>query len=636
MTQSSQAIAVDAAQATERNPLEKYTQYQPYFRFFMLPEGAANAMQIPGVESWRIIAETGGAASTAASIEEVEITSHGGMDKDTGTGVSSEFNLVIKQAFEATVLDEIYQAAEDLGIQQVRSIPFFLELTFRVRDPSSEDPLGWQPLRDYRWVWPLALTETEIDVTSQGSNYRIKAFYFGDQGRSRERGDSRQYITIKDVRTVKEFFDQLATVLTQPPTDTTEAEKNAYRKADEYEFKFLDDEEIAEQKLKPTHETEPDYINARSDNETDEAESEEEEAYEFSFTPGSSIEQIVIDVLLGTDYFQEKIAGNESSSQTRGPHANRSVSASKFKRYFRVISEVENLKYNTQTHDYDKRFTYHVIEYETSTAIASANDTEIAQTTLEDYVSKGRLRRVYNYIFTGLNNDVLNFDLKFNFNWYAALPWAAAYHQQAQLGDIPAREPEGGGSENRDAEIGQLTEEVGPDPGNLISSVTTMAVGDANRVSPNQESFRNRGRNFISVLFEQRLSPLSSDLLNIEIEIKGDPYWMEPLPMPNVVGKVPRLPDSAGINTPPGKTNRSVSFETYFLFTAYTGNPPNPDTGEYPPPSNSSILTGVYMVRKAVHTFKGGKFTQTLTATRDLRFNVKSLSTDANGQVKVG
>lgn len=619
--------AADASLATERNVLDQYAQYQPYFRFFMVDEGPANRREIPPESAWAVLAETGGSALTTASIESVEITSFGGLDRDTGPGISTEFNFEMLQAFQAgTVLDEIYDQARARNIQQVRTIPMFLELTFRVRDPESQQPLGWEPLRGYRWVWPIILARTNMQITSQGTKYSFQAFYAGEEGRSREWGVTRHHIEITGVKTVGEFFTELAKQMTQPAGDRREAEKRLYKRNVTYEFRLEDG--LAGLDLKPTHFETRDYLETRSDLNADEGEGDgnsNEGEYAFAFGPGTSVDQIMYDILSSLEDFQASVAGNLSSGPTRQGQVNQDVNKTKFKELFRIVSDVENGKWNPQLRDYDKTVIYRISRYEMSTALASANDPDIAPTQLSDY--GGRLRRVYNYIFTGMNNAVLNFDIQFNFHWYLALPYQAGHYQQDQLGDLSVREKPSGNDQSRKDE---LPRDSSPTVAPRIDPVAhAIPASEPQQETVSGNVMRNQGRNFVSDLMDQAMSPTSGDLLNIELEIKGDPFWLEPDPMPNVEGPIPR---PITRNREPGSINNNTQGnQTYFLFVARGAQPPG-ENGTFRAPSDVTLISGVYGVKKVIHTFRGSRFTQTLHAFRDLRFNHKNIQLDTSGE----
>lgn len=601
------------------NILDKYTQYSYYFRLFMVDEPNALSKTVPGpdqIPEENIIAETGGASSNACSIEDVSMTSYGGIDKESGLGVSTDFNIQIIQSLGGTLLDDIYKNAKRLGIKNVARIPFFLELTFRVRDPDTQQPLGWQRLGDYRWVWPLILYETRMDISSSGSMYNFKAAFFDSIGLYKETADLVQNVVIA-AETVGEFFDELSKVLTSPDGDT---EKNVYESGDVYKFITSKLEQpgyklMEDWKLKQTDKKDG-FENQRSDSFERKSEGEREKPT-FAFSAGTSIDSIVYEILTGTKFFQVELAANSNVEQSNEPKATQDPSK-KFKQLFRVVQTVNLLSFNKVTKDYNKELIYEIEFYGASTYVSSPSDPEIIRTSLDDYTSRGVLKKAYNYNFTGLNDDVIDFDLKFNFNWYLALPIQASEFMKNSHGDLGEKDD----LEREDKPTDTLTKETTKE-----ENETPMAGGVVgSQFMTNTNSLDSTGRNLISMLFEQIMSPTSGDMINVDIDIKGDPFWLEPDPLPTA-GKAPDYRERA-TRIPTDTSNNSTGRQTFFVFTTYIPEQYDANTGLVPAPSPSNIINGIYSVRKAVHKFSKGKFTQTLTAVRDPHLNINSILSD--------
>ena len=106
----------------------------------------------------------------------------------------------------------------------------------------------------------------------------------------------------------------------------------------------------------------------------------------------------------------------------------------------------------------------------------------------------------------------------------------------------------------------------------------------------------------------------TTDLLNIDIEIKGDPFW---LGLSNL-SKRYRQTAAKGI----------IKFAAYdkgsnmFWLNINTPNEPNEITGEMSFEDVPSI-SGIYVVDKVISSFRGGMFTQSLSARRDTGTNYR-------------
>jgi hypothetical protein len=596
--------------AFELNPniLDRYTQYGYHFRMFMVSEPDALQRKVPGpdqIPEDNIIAETGGSSKNACSIEDVSITSYGGIDKETSLGISADFNIQIVQSLGATLIDSIYETAKTLGIKNVARIPFFLELTFRVRHENSQEPLGWQPLSGYRWVWPLILTNTRMRVTSSGSTYNFRAALFDTIALYREISDLNYSVEIS-ASTVGEFFKKLSEVVTKPRGDR---EKNVYN--DKTEFVFQVAEEIIAEE-----------IIGQTDTQTKDQQGERSQWVEgeqsLSFSKGTSFDSIIFDVLTGTKLFQKEIASNRTHDESNDAKATQDTAQGVdkkklFTRLFRVVQSVELIGWNEQLRDYDKRYIYEIVFYESSTHLSSTADADLIRASLSNYIDRGVLKKAYNYQFTGLNNAVINFDFNLNFNWYLALPLQGGETFVNKRADRPAQESDG------EPLSSLMTDD---EPNNDNEFPIAGKPSDAPFIT-NTNSLETTGRNMVSVLFEQQVSPTSGDLINVDLEIRGDPFWLEPDPLP-AAGVAPNYRDRA-TRKPTDFFNNSTGTQTFFIFTMYLPQEVDPNTGLVPPQSSKNIINGIYSVRKAVHKFSKGKFTQTLTAVRDPHLNINSL-----------
>ena len=140
----------------------------------------------------------------------------------------------------------------------------------------------------------------------------------------------------------------------------------------------------------------------------------------FSFQPGISIEKIIYNVLSLTKYFQKEIKGTEDPDDPGiGSGGNEEAI---YQKLWRVIADADVVEYDSVRDDYGRSLKYMIIPYDMTTVLtpASISNTASDQEKVDSYRSKGLIKKVYNYIYTGLNDQVFDFELNFNFNWFAA------------------------------------------------------------------------------------------------------------------------------------------------------------------------------------------------------------------------
>jgi len=106
----------------------------------------------------------------------------------------------------------------------------------------------------------------------------------------------------------------------------------------------------------------------------------------------------------------------------------------------------------------------------------------------------------------------------------------------------------------------------------------------------------------------------SGDLIQTQIQVRGDPYWLgKPKSAHNVLGS----PDKSGSSG----ANYQIGGCSYFLnmnFPTY----PNPETGFMEIPEANYGIIGLYRVVRVVSNYANGQFNMTLEAFRDMSSNI--------------
>jgi len=768
------ASQVDIKASIEDNILDQYDIPTYHFRLFMMSDDAVrNNIFGPVSRQQRIvIAESG---VTTVGIDEVEIHSVSGISREAGIGTATNFSLSLREPFGATLLDQISNAAKYLDIQNFAKIPFFLELSFRGRDSrdgSDQSAGADSELRDLVWTWPLIFTKMAMNVDTGGTAYTIEAAIYGDLAYSNQAADLEKAITV-DATTVGEFFTEFQAQMNIREEEKTKSAK--YQQADLYEF-FVD-EALFDEKIVPDSSSDRQNRAETYDKSTGKM--------SFSFMPPISIDRVVENVLSLTSFFQKGIKATESTDDAGDDKKGEDAT---IQTLYRLIADSTMGAYDTVRADYQRKFRYLVIPYEMSTLTTPSNSasTQTSDQRFQTLARKGRIKKLYNYIYTGLNDQVLDFDLTFNFNWYAALPLQAGvstnpaaaappatltdeqkgnaevaadginkgrnflakaagfnpisffedqFNQfvdtnfsgvnqtaadissnvdsvQAQVNDaqVAANTAIGSVTSTVQSGIPAIPETIGgvvlpPNPiSNTISAInqitsftrlprvptvnsnTSLSGGQAQRelreldvllddptITGQKENLplktslsetmsgdtnadtaqlaQSPGRTMLSAMFNQARSPIGADLLNINLEIKGDPYWLEPPPTSREnapQSSLDRILANRG-NTPAGDSAVAVptagelqdftvadsaTAQTYMVFRSFTPQEFDPNTGLTPAGSKSNnVLNGVYAIRQVEHKFSSGQFTQSLHGIRDPKVNLANVDLLSNLRV---
>lgn len=724
----------------EQNILDRFDLPTYHIRYYMMADKAVEADDFSGARRERIIIAESGV--TALEIDDLEIHTVAGISREAGIGKATNFSFTIIEPHGAQLLDRIAEAANRLGIANFAKAPFFLEVSFRGRstgDLSSMEPGTDNELRGLVWTWPIIMTKMAMNVNVGGSTYALEAAIYGDLAYTNQASDVEKS-TVVTASTVGEFFTGFEEQLNL--REAEKAESNKYKEIDKY--KFFIDEKILNEKIIP------DRIGDQQ-NRAATMNKLENGKIEFTFQPGISIDRVVESILSLTAFFQKEIKGTDDKD-TQGD--DKKGEDAIFQTLYRMLADTKMGPYDTERQDYQRTYRYLIVPYNMTTVqtISNEKSTVDSNQRFQAIKRKGLVRKIYDYIYTGLNDQVLDFDLTFNFNWYAALPLQGGKSTNVADAEVKGTQTDaqkessllassdsirnfdpsvsssapvlsafellsGAGTNLVTAATAEINDIIGtqvattdelleqfqsglepqfsPVPGvvgggsslvsqlldgartpkitaddsakNLAQQGLTDAPARLEDVSvgekdvalflstyteshPTQGSssgsgglVASPGQTMLSAMFEQAQSPVSADLLNIDLKIKGDPYWLEPPPAliniaplssleralakrgidPTVEGAVVEIISPA---TESDITTVDTSeSQTYMIFRSFTPQQFDAETGLTAPGNANNVLNGIYAVRTVTHSFSGGQFTQDLHAIRDPKITLKNV-----------
>lgn len=222
---------------------------------------------------------------------------------------------------------------------------------------------------------------------------------------------------------------------------------------------------------------------------------------------------------------------------------------------------------------------------------------------------KKKIKREYNYIYTGKNEDVLKFALKFDNLYYSAIP--------AMLGNRPGDiTKKNAAAPNNEIEASREKSPAVADARNNPSenSNPTSAVGvdpRANNFRPEAKAGQVQGDPYALMAQTLHDAVLNNvDLISGTLEILGDPYYLVTGGMGNtdLNLKEPMLTKDGQAPTTQGAVYININFRNPIDINSKTGLL---DFGSTP-----ISFSGVYQVIQLVNNFKDGVFTQGLEILR--------------------
>lgn len=322
-------------------------------------------------------------------------------------------------------------------------------------------------------------------------------------------------------------------------------------------------------------------------------------AQEYTFKAGSSVMDIIEEVLITSEY------GREFVNDPAGADGRR--------RWFRIETQVFNtggLLGGLVKGESPKVFVYRVVPYRVD---SSTVDGPGASSIVSKAAKQLLAAKAYNYIYTGVNKDIIDFDLKFNLMFFSGVQAARSQRQLASVlggallmgaGD---REPIGTTGNNV-----QTTAEVSGDTVIRDDTGTTTSVGRGS----NGGTISDDTETSIARTFNDYVINSSDDMIKVELKIHGDPYFICDVSLGNYIGlpSVPFLPVTVdgALNPIDGEVHVVLNFRTPIDYDDEDGFVKYPLGGFLP----IAMFSGLYQVILVDNDFSKGKFVQTLTLVR--------------------
>lgn len=320
----------------------------------------------------------------------------------------------------------------------------------------------------------------------------------------------------------------------------------------------------------------------------------------YQFEQGSKIQDIIEEVLITSQYGRDFASANGDFSGRRS--------------WFRIEPQVYNgggLLGGLITGKSPKLYVYRVRPYKTDGSNFSAPGfTGFSRTLIKQLLTP----KAYSYIYTGQNKDIIDFDLRFNMMYYTGVQ---AARNQKQLASVLGGAL-GFGPKERDA----ITT-TGANPSVLpVGNAVGGEINDDGSSTDNEQG-ANGGNaagddpeTGTARYFNDMMINSGNDLLQVDLKIHGDPYFISDVGVGNFLGlpSSPLLPVTidGSMNPMDGEVYVILNFRTPIDYDEEDGYVKYPLGGFLP----VSMFSGLYQVIQVNNSFDNGKFEQTLQLAR--------------------
>ena len=317
----------------------------------------------------------------------------------------------------------------------------------------------------------------------------------------------------------------------------------------------------------------------------------------FQFGQQQSLTSIINQVVLSSDYAKKAIL-------EKGPQGGFGTTEHGYIKWFKLDVQLELLKYDPLVGDYAKKITYRVVPYYVHQSIfANPSSAPVGYSELMKTVVKE-----YQYIYTGQNVDVLKFDININNLFYAGIN--------------PSPENEGAQTSNQDQKLAEKKNNTTRTGQGQSPAAQAAQVG---RARPHRDprllngykggsSDKTTEQNIAENFQQAFISGSSADLVTVDLEIMGDPYWIVDSGIGNYFASAPS-PTSQITND---GTMNYENGNVYIYLTFRTPADINETTGlyDFSTAGKESPFGGIYRVNMCENIFSDGQWKQKLKCLR--------------------
>jgi hypothetical protein len=310
----------------------------------------------------------------------------------------------------------------------------------------------------------------------------------------------------------------------------------------------------------------------------------------FQFGQGQSLTAIINQIILSSDYAKKAITDKPSSEG--------------YINWFKLDVQVELLKYDPIVGDYAKKITFRVVPYLVHQSIFSnPSSAPVGYAELMKQIAKE-----YQYIYTGQNVDILKFDININNLFYSGINSSpenegAKTSNQDQKGseklNSTAETGKGQAPAAQAAQMGRARPKRDP---KLLKSMKGGS-GDKTTEQVVAENFQH---SFIS--------GSSADMVSVDLEILGDPYWLVDSGLSNYFAEV----SSPTTQITNDGTMNYESGNVYIYLTFKTPADINEKTGlyDFSVAGKESPFGGIYRIVMCENNYTDGLWKQRLKCLR--------------------
>jgi hypothetical protein len=535
------STSVDPENIVRPNPLNKFVNYTYNIKFGIMTPAMLNEFHegnYSAINQNLLMASGGTSISERAQyfnadfyIEDLDIETFIGLNQLTGGANATTLDFTIIEPAGISFFNRLLALCNELKIPNYMDVPYFLNIQFYGYDDVEDQ--NEQIAYDRPFIIPIKLTEIRHNVSQKGGEYNVSAVSFDDSALLSNE------ITLQEsfesrASTVGEFLDQLEASYNKfyESALKEQQQSNAELPFNEdfyHTIKFEVPDEIRNSSLRfkkdvKTIETAPATSskspitgiqmavvsqNGKSPTFVDE--------YLIKYLQGANIVDMINKVIINkSDYVKKqkinpeeiKNINKEKDPETRDSKlAEFAEKIDKPLKWFKIRTEKKIKQYNSTLKQYARDNTIIIEDY------------EVSNTSVASYPGWGEAKPIkeYNYIYTGKNDVVLDFDIKFDVLYYQTL-LPNADKTRIGSGDT---DKTGEGKTQSDLTNAQGNEQSSNSINPAQKAAKGLSIKDNQGIDPGDyEQVAD------SILKNNIYANSAGDMINVNLSIIGDPEFL--------------------------------------------------------------------------------------------------------------
>ena len=390
-------------------PLD-YFRYNYFLRLTMVNPQDAKAKDFSkGI----IITETGSTARYV--IDTVEITHTVSWSGALRSAFGLRGTISITEPGGVSLYDSILRSAHSLNIKNHLEATYLLDVHFiaEVEPRTSKGSLK----RIFPYTWQIKITNIRSNIQPGGATYNLEFIQMGQQALSSSASRIKDVLTIDKISTFGEFLDGFEEAL----NNACELEKKlTVLVPDSYEFIYPEEWKNWKFENKDDPDRQDPFARSTSDS----------TKLTLTINRGAFIPDVLGQALGATTTFQKVLSDQSSSGEQSDRNKTDKQDLRTIKKFYRVQTDIEYGEFDAFRQDYSRKYIYKIISHlepkidasQARTIEPNIGDKSQNSARLQKYKKSKLLKKVYAYTNTGLNTNVLNFDLNLNNAYFAIQP----------------------------------------------------------------------------------------------------------------------------------------------------------------------------------------------------------------------